>query len=256
MHFKIKFFFFVYFLVFQFSYWIDAAESSHIVWDEITPYLLPENHPIKCNLDAIFSRKRPLLSIETMKKAGFANPKPRKFTHLIVTSHPDLSGYIIKAYLHAQRPVKRKPEHYFWMLRIKGAQAIREEIAARGWEDIFAVPKKWIYVLPPDPSLPSEYSQKYFILVEEDMRLCSSEKNLQKWKQADRQLLGKVYVLLEHLGLHDCAKPDNIPFSLSGKIAFIDTQTFNEWPVAFEKMGRYLSPEMKEYWNELTHSNE
>ena len=75
-----------------------------------------------------------------------------------------------------------RPEYDFWILRIKGAEKIREAINTRGLADLFKVPKKWIYLLP-QPVKPEEgYYPKYSVLVEEDMQLYSSEENRELWK--------------------------------------------------------------------------
>ena len=220
------------------------------IWNKVKPYLIPENLPMKKELDHIFTSSRAILSITSMKKAGFIDPKPRKFTHLIVTSHPKMPGYIVKTYLDAQRYYKEKPEWHYWIKRIHGAEAIREYIVRNKLEKVFKVPKKWIYAIPTSPSPPSGFLRKNFILVEEDMNLLSKEENEKMWKseKVTPELLAQVYFLLEELGLHDCAKPDNIPFSKDGRIAFIDTQSHHEWPVAYKKMTPYLSNGMKEHW--------
>ena len=229
-----------------------SNEPNPQAMKKISRYLLPYEHPIKEKLDGIFGRSRVLLNLNTIKKAGFINAKPRKHTHLIVTSHPNMQGYIFKLYLDAQYLRRQVSEEHFWLLRIRGARAIKKEIIKNHWEHLFCVPKKWIYLLPKKPSAPQEYFSKHTILVEQDMQLCPSKTNIKKWAQVTPDVLDKLFYLLETLGLHDCAKPDNIPFTEEGKIAFIDTQTHQEWPVAYDKLTHYLSPEMQKYWKKLT----
>lgn len=50
----------------------------------------------------------------------------------------------------------------------KGAELIAKIIEKNGFQEIFKVPKKWIYVLPDQPKAPKGYMQKKSILVEED----------------------------------------------------------------------------------------
>lgn len=223
------------------------------VRERVQPFLLPDHHPAKASLDGIFSKSRALLSVKSMKKAGFIDPKPQKFTRLIVTRHPELKGYVIKAYLDAQRYYKDKPEHHYWLLRIKGAESIRSLIALNGWENQMKVPHKWIYELPQQPAPPSDYLRKHYILVEEDMELLNSKDNKAMWasRAVTHELLDSVFQLIDGLGLHDCVSIDNIPFSQDGRIAFIDTQTFDEWPIDYGRLTPYLSPEMKAYWKQL-----
>lgn len=238
---------------------IEAAyyRPSHVSkkrWEEVKPYFLPENHPIKRKLDVLFSqKKRILLNKRSLKKAGFSNPVPQETTRVIVTTHPSLPGYIIKTHLDAQKARKNLPEEHFWKLRIQGISLIRKLVAEKGWSETFALPKKWIYPLPSKPAPPSAFQRIDFILVEEDMRLLERKVNENKWKSktVDQELLGKVYTILEELGLSDCAKPDNIPFTIEGKIAFIDTQSFHDWPVRYFRLNPYLSLKSKKEWKQL-----
>ena len=226
------------------------------VWDEVTPYLLPDDHPAKKILDRMFSESRVLLSVKSMEKAGFINPIPRFWTKLIVTKHPDLNGYVIKAYIDAQRYYKDTPEYVYWIKRIQGAQAIRELVDENHWNHLFKIPRKWIYALPPEPSPPREYLRKNFILIEEDMNILSDKANKEAWKGkwVTEEILNGVYIILSEIGLNDCAKIDNIPFSTDGRIAFIDTQSFHEWPVEFKRLSLFLSPSMKQYWKSIIKS--
>lgn len=225
-------------------------------WEALEPHFLPADHPAKEKIDAIFTNTRASLTPGTLEKAGFINPKPRRWTHVIVTRHPDIEGFIFKIYTDAQRHYSNQLEHVFWILRITGAQMIREMIADKGWGDTFKVPTKWIYPLPAEPSPSSAYHRKNFILVEEDMDLYASDENTEMWggEHVTEELLGKVHEILSELGLKDCAKPDNIPFSRDGKVAFIDTQTFHSWPVDYKKMTPFLSKPMQVEWKRLIKS--
>lgn len=72
---------------------------------------------------------------------------------------------------------------------------------------------------------------------------CTAWNNLQ-----EKELLSALYDVLEITGLKDCAKPANIPFSQDGRIAFVDTQSWKEWPVDYNKLTDYLSPDLQVYW--------
>lgn len=204
--------------------------------------------PEEAKLTALFSQSRWLLSEKTLERGGFRFSSPRKFTHLIVATHPKFPGLIFKLYLDSQRPHKNTSELTFWKQRVEGAEKIRELIAKNGWEGWFKVPKKWIYQLPRRPSPPKEYWRRDYILVEEDMQLTQDPVNKRLWGKIEKEQLLAFHSLLETLGLKDCAKPDNAPFSLDGRIAFIDTQTHGAWPVDYDKLTPYLSPQMKKVW--------
>jgi hypothetical protein len=223
------------------------------VWDEVKDFLIPTHHPIKRKLDSIFLASRVFYDLHTMKAAGFAPAIPQHHTQIIVTSHPKLKGYIIKAYLDVQEYHLSQPEHYFWVKRVRGATLIRNFIAKYHWQHLFKVPKKWIYLLPDEPSLPPKTLRKMFILVEEDMQIYSDPKNIKLWgsERVTKKLLTALYNIITKLGLYDCAKPPNCPFSRDGRVAFVDTQTYDRWPVAYHKLTPHLSSSNKEYWLRL-----
>lgn len=223
------------------------------VWDRLSPYFLPMNHPLKPKLDKIFKKARVLKDEKSMKKAGFEDVEPRKWTRLIVTTHPKLPGHIIKAYLDRQHYHAGVPEYELWLLRIHGAQLIRDYIHIRGWGGKFKVPNKWIYPVPADPAPPAGLLRKNFILVVEDMDIQRDSKNEEKWKSnlITPDLLDRVFGLITDLGLRDCAKPDNIPFAKDGRIAFVDTQTFNQYPISYHKLLPFLTPQNQAYWQQL-----
>lgn len=221
---------------------------------ELTPYLIPNEHPVKNALDQLFSSARVTLNLQTMKKAGFIKAKPRKFTKLIVTNHPDIPGYIFKLFVDAQRPHKNRPEHVAWMMRVKGVEKIRNMIDANQWQDQFKAPHKWIYELPNTTEEAKNYYTRYYILVEEDMELLSNKENEKIWKSSviTTTLLDKLWYIVKTLGLSDCAKPANVPFAKDGRIAFIDTQTYGKKKILHKKMASFLSKSNKKYWSQIT----
>lgn len=223
------------------------------LWNSLAPYFLPENHPIKNKLDRIFTKSRAIEDLRSLHRAGFSTTKPRRWTRLVVTSHKKVPGYIFKLYLDSQRFHQKQPEHHFWVLRIKGAQLIREEIKKRGLQEIYKVPKKWIYPLPVHPSPSQEARRKNFILVEQNMEIYPDSKNEKIWgsEKVTAPFLQTFYRFVSDLGLWDCAKPANAPFAKDGRIAFIDTQSFYRWPVKYDRLTPFLSPPMQDYWNQL-----
>lgn len=216
-------------------------------------YYLSDTHPLKQTLDVLFSTSRVLLNEKSMKNAGFIISKPRPFTNLIIASHPALPGYIFKLYLDAQRLHKHKPELDFWMMRIQGALAVRYTIETFQLQNLVKVPQKWLYQLPKKPKGKKGYTKRQYILVEEDMDLVSSEDNERLWKSdyITPDLLDAIYIILSNVGLRDCTKPDNLPFSRDGRVSFIDTQSHGE-KVQFKRLESWLSPLNKQYWSKLT----
>jgi hypothetical protein len=102
------------FLVFLFLASIDANEDTGFIsekkrlsyplipkeiWNEVYPYLIPENHRIKPILDELFANPDILDSIETLKSAGFEIIENRRSRKIVIARHPKLKDYIFKAYL-------------------------------------------------------------------------------------------------------------------------------------------------------------
>lgn len=223
------------------------------VSEAVAPYLLPDSHPIKPFLKAIFSTRRATFSVESLEKAGFEVNGPRKFTHLIIAKHPGIPGYVFKLYTDVQRYHKDLPESELWIKRVEGAEKLRGEIVKRGVEAYFKVPHKWIYVLPEFPKPIDGYYPKQTILVEEDMNILGDKENKEFWASSHVSfwLLETLFHLLREVGLNDGAKPDNIPFSYDGRVAFVDTQSFDDPKVNYKKLLPFLSSENRSYWKSL-----
>lgn len=226
---------------------------SEAVWDEITPYLMPDFHPIKPQLDKMFSKKRILQNKKSLWEAGFKKTIVQPFSQVIVTTHTNFPGYIFKLNTDNQAYRRDKPEYYFWLLRTTGAALIREKIAEKKWEAFFTLPHKWIYALPPYPKASKGSIQKNFILVEEKMNILSPEKNRERWrsKNITRHHLDMLFQIVTELGLIDCCKPENIPFCIDGKIAFVDTNSHSLPPSGYEKLFRVIKEPLRSYWQLL-----
>lgn len=228
-----------------------AKKSDAKTLKRLEPYLLPNDHPVKARLDRLFSMSRVLLNLKTLRAAGFVTDGPRRYTKIIVATHPDFPDYIFKLYLDAQRFEKPLAFHEYLMQRIDGAHLLQKEIDNNGWQSLFKVPNKWIYALPTSPSAPPEFMAKNFLLVEDNMQIYSDEKNEEFWKsnQVSREFLQIYFQLLTLTGYRD-VKPANTPFSLDGRVAFVDTQTFLS-EVLYHKMTPFLSPSNQKYWKSL-----
>lgn len=219
------------------------------LWKELEPYFLPYDHPLRPRLDRIFTKRRATENSESMSKAGFLKSKPSKVTHVLVSKHPKLTGYLIKAHLDDQEPRYGHKEHVFWVLRIKASRIVAEEIKNRNLSHIFTVPQKWIYPLPAEPSPEYYVDRKNFILVVKDVHV--HKENVRMWRECykvNKENLEQLYWFVSDLGLWDCCKIENIPFTSDGHIAFVDTECIYRWPVNFSKLTQALSPRMKKFW--------
>lgn len=215
---------------------------------------LPDDHPIKSELDAIFNASRVLSSASSYKKAGFYPTRERR-KGLIVTSHSLLSGYLVKMYLETA-PVD---EMELFMKRIRGAISIQKELDNFGYNSIMKVPKKWIYNVPSGHSSDAGKYPKKYILVVEDMDIYSDDENRRLYKKIiTEQHLDALFNILTTCLLSDSTWLPNIPFSYDGRIAFIDTEfagtSLTIWS-RLSRMSKNLSSEMRLYWEKLLLNN-
>lgn len=236
------------------SAYVQGAFVENDAWAAVQPYLLPEDLPIKEQLDAFFSKNRAIESFDSLKRAGFTNTTPRQWTTIVVTTHPLFPGYVFKLSLDEQPYYKNRPEHLWWIDRITGARRIQDLIDEQGLNHLFKTPKKWIYPLPDDPA-PAETSlRKNFILVEEDMQILDKDSNEAAWRRVSIELLANIYLIIETVGYQD-AKKDNMPFCADGKIAFLDTQKTHVWPVSYNRIARLLTGDELEFWLALANNS-
>lgn len=226
------------------------------IWAQMSPYLLPENHPAKPALDRMFSSTRVTLCPETFQAAGFKRYRPGRFSRIMASSHPDLKNYFIKAFADTELGIKsewQKLAH-----RVEGARATRKCIVKNGFEKHFKVANKWIYPLPADPSPPTspKFLRKNFILVAENMRILDHSANEKMYKKKmTHKLLRELFTIIQEVGLWDSVVAFNVPFCKDGKLAFVDTEYHHKWPVRFERMNRYFSKNDLPYWEELIRKN-
>jgi hypothetical protein len=219
-------------------------------WNTLSPYFLPENSPLKAELDEIFGKRRVLSSRKSMIKSGFTLIS-RSTDKVVVARHLYLKGYLIKAYLDDMEA----PDWYWFKKRIDGVRTIQEKINLCGYQRIMKTPKKWIYPLPayPTPLIGAPY-HKNFILVVEELDILDKKHNLKAYKnKMTPQLLDALYIMLADLNLIDSIYADNTPFCKDGKLAFIDTEHSLDTtrPVPLTTVAKYLSPEMYAYWEQL-----
>lgn len=226
---------------------------SEKVWRMVTPYLMPEDHPLKKKLDELFSKKRYLKNGRKLLQAGFLNKRREPYTKVIVTRHKDMPGYIFKIYTDDRPGFKDDPEYLTWIYRARGARLARREIKERGWEAYFKAPKKWIYALPPYPEAKEGALQKNFILVEEEMDILSMREIMPKWRNGTitKEHLNMLFTIITRIGLKGGCKVDNIPICKDGRIAFIDTQSNLRHHLPYERLFQVLEGDLKEHWQHL-----
>jgi hypothetical protein len=231
------------------------SSISQETWESVYPYLLSEYDELKFKLDEIFNESRVTLNSRTLSDAGFTNVKPRKFSRIVVARHPQFPEYVFKIYLDEQGHKSDEAALYLLIRRVQGALAVQNCIDKHELHANFKVPKKRLYLLPETPMKKKRHSNKQFIIVEEDMNILDKDSNKKAWKSSkitEQSLLGLYYILSE-VGLVDCCRIENIPFSEDGKITFIDTEMFGFNSVPARNLKKVLPSNMRRFWSSLYH---
>jgi hypothetical protein len=223
----------------------------------MAPYLLPVDHPFKDRLDSIFSQSRVTQNATTLVNAGFsiiAGPMPVSF--IVVARHPEIPGYVFKIYLDEE--VRSRPDIAHWRsltTRCAGAKGIRK-IIQREKIRHFAVPDKWLYVLP-FYHFSSVANPQPVIVMETDMEPQGLQVTKAKWKTAvTREHLDELYAILKHGygGNGTTILSNNVPFTKQGKFAFTDTES-PKTTVNLKRIASFLSKDMARYWKSLLEKN-
>lgn len=225
------------------------------MWEELQPYLLPMDHPAKPILDALCVQCRITANLHALVNADFQLIRAHSRKKMVVASHPELKGFLIKTYLDTHNMFKQ--EGFLWKRRVVGAEVIQSTIDKYGYNHIFKVPKKWIYPLhlqPKAPRLPHIFP-KNFLLVVEEMDIYDREASRLRYRtKMTHEILRALYHVVTEDKLFDSLFLDNIPFCKDGRIAFIDTEYYNvsNKKIKYEKLDKYLSSGMKKYWHSLS----
>ncbi|MGZ3733228.1 MAG: hypothetical protein ACXU9U_05775, partial [Parachlamydiaceae bacterium] len=226
-----------------------SSDITPEIWKEVFPYLIVEEHPAKYFLDQLFAESRFIESVESLEKAGFEIIFRQLNQGIYVVKHRKLPNYLLKLYLDSSP----RTEWPLWVLRAKGARTIQKLIDKYFYSHCMKVPEKWIYPISKEkrPLSDDKTYPKDFLLVVTDMRLASPQSNLIRYKESMTYArLRALYTMITEGGLSD-SHTDNIPFSKDGKMAFIDTEYVNTWPVHLDWLTKYFSQVNTQYWNAL-----
>lgn len=219
---------------------------------EMRPYLLPLSHPLIGAVDALFSQSRVTASNGTLEQAGFKWICTTMASFLQVVRHPTIPGYIFKIHIDSDPHTKKKIPPWKWLVyRCEGAEVIRNIIKKKKLK-YFLIPDKWLYPLPINPPAQTRERQPVVLMVT-DMDVVSFEETTLAWRTVvTKAHLDELYTLL--CAGYGSAKLDaNVPYTKSGKFAFIDTE-YPKRKFNFATIKRFLTDEMGEYWDSLVRS--
>lgn len=221
------------------------ADKYNTYFEEFfAAHLLPQNHPLRGWLEETFITSKLLDSKDTLQRAGFeilaCLPE-----HPAVAKHPSVPGYVFKMYLNSEKKyVRDQISSVEWLLRrCAGAKTLRKWIETQKIRH-FVVPEKWIYPLPYETKHP-------IILIATDMEIEDEQMTCHAWKTvACEEHLNELYSILKK-GYGSVNLNGNIPYTKSGKFAFIDTEKIQQTH-KMRKVKPYLSEHMQLYWDQLT----
>lgn len=233
----------------------NPAINSKIL-NEIEPYLIDPHSPLKSAIDLIFTNSRVTFNPVTLVQAGFTIlcHQPRSF--IAVAKHPAVPGFLFKLYYDIELRMKNNTPGWKWFVRRCQSAKILRKIIEKNQLKYFAVPDKFIYILPPAtaPIKTPEIDPKLTVLIVEDMNLVPEDLNYLAWRTLiTPDILDELYILISY-AKGSSYRPDNIPFTYSGKFAFIDTEYPNRKP-DFYSILPYLSEDMRNYWMTLIKKN-
>lgn len=187
----------------------------------MAPYLLPLDSPLKPILDEIFVHEGIIKNVRSLRQAGFSILFLQKRSFIVVAKHPKVQGYLFKIYLDTKGV--SKDDMVGWELlttRCIVAQKIKT-IIRKNKIRRFTVADKWLYPLPP---VKQRGRAEPVILLVKDMRIYNRGDSRRIWRsKVTRKDLKELYAVLGR-GYGSAFLHGNVPYTKSGKFAFIDTE--------------------------------
>lgn len=216
----------------------------------IAPHLLPEDHPAKTAMDEIFAKSGVIRNEKTVQKAGFKIFKSQKKSFIRVLKHPLLEGYLLKVYLDTENNIPRgSPGWKRLTMRCVVAKKIKEIIERHNIKR-FIVADKWVYPLPQSKSTPR--SAQPLVLLVKDMQIFNTRDSKKAWmKKAGYRTVRELYTIFSR-GYGSAFLAGNLPYTHSGKFAFIDTE-FGKRHLPMDRLQRHFAPNVRRYWQSLLH---
>lgn len=188
--------------------------------------LLPVNHPLQHQLRNLFENPKMFKSLGHLNKAGFHTISKRDHK-IMVASHPGMHNYLIKKF-SVSTPQNAQLHNY--LKRISGARALQEFIHLNRLQNII-VPQKWLYPLPDHFCDPNTGERTYLLIVER-LDICSGKGRpdgevARRYSNIDYDTLKELCIVVYYFRGLDSG-PCNMPFTYQNKIAFIDTECWDE----------------------------
>jgi|JI9StandDraft_1071089.scaffolds.fasta_scaffold02994_4 hypothetical protein len=208
-------------------------------------YLLPETHPLKEPLAKLFLDPTTLESPEKLFEKGFKPIALKKQGTLFIGTHHTLPGYVVKFYLLPATAHEANSNYHTLLQRCRGAKKIRD-LLKEGQSSLFAVPDKWLYELPY-----SSETYPLYILLATDMQILNLTDSASAWKhKVTKEHLQELLAIIK-TGSASFGLTKNVPYTKSGRFAFIDTE-YPDRELDLREFTPYFSQEMQRAWKELS----
>jgi hypothetical protein len=191
------------------------------------------------NYDGIFRDPRMFDSRKAFTAAGFDVHQAASH-NVMVGTHPTESRYLFKKYCR-DVPLDEQEENY--RDRLWGARKIQQLIDKHRLRHL-VVPHKWLY------ELPERFSRRHttYVLVAERLSVLSADESARRYRTINPEILDDLCRVLFHFRGFDAAI-HNLPFTTSGQIAFIDTESCTRSPRpgtrVFKRIDRELPMELR-----------
>lgn len=216
---------------------------------EVNECLMPQDHPLQSQFKDLFQDRHMFLSLSHLKKCGFTTLSYKR-NKIMVARHPDIKHYLIKKFCDVNFRSKEEQLNNY-LKRITGARALQEFINLNQLKHI-VVPQKWLYELPNQFSN-AKTGEKSYVLIVEDMNIYTFDgkkggKTARKYYSIEYDILKELCTVVYFFRGLDSG-PYNLAFTRQNKIAFIDTEYWDEWDRE-GLLGRllpYLGPNRKKY---------
>jgi hypothetical protein len=190
---------------------------------ELKECLLPKDHPLQKQLKNLFKDPEMFRSPRSFRQAGFLVSKSYRERHVMIGRHPHIPNYIFKKFRN-QIPQHDQLANY--LKRVNGARHLRKFIDLNHLSHV-VVPQKWIYRLPKQYS-DSETKERTYILIVEDMNIYNSKESIKRYHTIPFDVLKELCIVVYYFRGFDSI-PNNLPFTQSDKIAFVDTEKWDDW---------------------------
>lgn len=220
-----------------------VATAVELATGEAIDYLLPEDNWLHERMDKIFRDQAVLKDEQSFAKAGFKILRT-KGSGMMVASHSQLPGYLIKAFLTSN---SRAFDDTWMVNRCRGAENVRNVIQEKNLKYII-VPDKWIYYT-------SKEDYCVGVLVVTHMKTLSHKESAATWKKAPKKVIDELYAIVGE-GFASIALTSNVSAVKGGKFACLDTEFPDRREFDYKKLKKRLSPESYEHFCNLLKQDE